>query len=75
MDFEPLRDAAHPAGPRWAPVELDREDALNAARHLIIARLPGIPIEPRSRSLLYKRRSNAVPLLLYPRRARSPRPR
>lgn len=36
MDFEALRDAALPAAPRWAPVELDREDALNVARHLIM---------------------------------------
>ena len=36
MDFEPLRDAAHPAAPRWASVEMDREDALNCARHLIM---------------------------------------
>jgi hypothetical protein len=36
MDFEPLRDAAHPAAPRWAPVEMDREDALNCARRLIM---------------------------------------
>ena len=36
MEFEPLRDAAHPARPRWAPVELDREEALETARHLIM---------------------------------------